>query len=80
MTRKFLHDVVPVVIEWIDANSTAGWDLDHKPTPMRCISAGLLVEDRHDRVILAQSKAGTGDYGDFLEIPRVAVKKLRRLK
>lgn len=80
MRRKFLHGVVPVVVEWLDSNSTSGWGHDHKQTDLSCISVGLLVHEFRDRITLAQSKEAGGDYGDFLEIPRVAVRKLRRLK
>ena len=77
---KFLHGVIPVVVEWLDSNSTGGWDASHKITDMSCISVGLLVQKLPDRIVLAQSHEADGLYGDFIEIPRVAVKKLRRLR
>lgn len=80
MKPKFLHNVTPVAVEWVDSNSTGGWDNDHKPTDMSCISVGILIQMLPDRIILAQSREADGWHGDFIEIPRVAVKKLRKLR
>lgn len=77
---KFLHGVLPVVVEWVDSNSTGGWNDNHQPTDMSCVSVGLLVQELPDRIILAQSREAGGWWGDFIEIPRVAVKKIRKLK
>lgn len=72
---------VPVFIEWVDSHSTSGWELTHEPKDLACISVGLLVQEYPDRIVIAQSHAAAnGEYCDFMEIPRVAVKKLRRLR
>lgn len=70
-----------VCIEWVDSHSTSGWQLDHEPIDLACISVGILIQDRPDRVVIAQSlAAANGEYCDFMEIPRVAVKRVKRLR
>lgn len=80
MRPRFLHNTVPVMVEWKDAQTTEGWsDLENKARPLECISVGLLVGRTKDRLIIAMSKSADY-YGDHLEIPLGMVKKVRRLR
>jgi len=75
---KFLHNVKPVYVEWIDSMGSGGWGI-YKPGDMRCVSVGHLVQKTKDRVVIALSRSAHTD-GDHMEIPMFAVKKIRRLK
>lgn len=76
-------EIRPVRVEWVDSMGTAGWR-DYSPADLRCTSVGILVDQNDERVVIANSVAhanqGTGYYHDVLEIPRAAVKRIRRLK
>lgn len=75
----FLHKAVPVLVEWIDSVQTMGWGELHEPSDMRCVSVGILVSKTKDRLTLAVNYDGDS-FGHFMEIPLVAIKKIRKLK
>lgn len=70
---------VPVLVEWIDSVQSIGWGELHEPSDLTCWSAGFLVSKTKDRVTLALNWDGA-EHGMTMEIPRVAVKKIRKLK
>lgn len=76
---KFLHGVKPVMVEWIDSMQDPGWS--HKKTPgdLRCVTIGNLLSRTPKSIMIALSKSAHCD-GDAIEIPMVAVKRVRRLK
>lgn len=76
---RFYPDVEPVEIYWIDSMGTGGWQGRLEESRMECTTVGHLVERRKDRVVVAQSRSHYG-YADLLEIPNVAVKRVRRLR
>lgn len=79
MARKDNHPKTkPVIVRWVDSMGTSGWR-DHKPSDMECTSIGHLISKTKDRVTIAMNSSHYGD-GDFLEIPMVAVKSVKRLK
>ena len=80
--KKYLHDVKPVLIEWTDSMGGAGWckhATDDQLADMRCVTVGNLMWSRKDRVMVSLN-ASAYSCGDTIEIPRHAIKRIRRLK
>lgn len=71
----------PVIVNWIDSFGSSGWGKDPKEDyNLNCQTVGFLIRKSKDRVFLALNLAATGTIGDTIQIPLVAVKKIRRLK
>lgn len=70
---------VPVIVSWIDSVQSIGWGELHEPSDLTCVSTGFLVSKTKDRITLALNWDGA-EFGMFMEVPLVSVKKLRRLK
>jgi len=68
----------PVIVEWIDSMSSSGWH-DHRVTDMGCTTVGHYHSEYDDRIVVALNRSSCG-CGDYMEIPKVAIKKVRRLK
>ncbi len=68
----------PVEVTWIDSMSTIGWGTAHEEANMECTSVGYLLRSRKDRVAIVQNH-GPYSIGEIIEIPKVAVKRIRRL-
>ena len=77
--RAFPQAHRPVLVEWIDSVHSTGWSPVREPSDMRCVSAGFLVAKTADRVTLAINRDGDR-FGHFMEIPRVAVTRIRTLR
>ena len=79
MARNDKHPKTkPVIVRWIDSMGSSGWR-KYEASGMECTSIGHLVEKTKDRVVICQNRSHCGD-GDFMEIPLVAVKSIKRLK
>ena len=69
-----------VHVSWVDSMGTSGWhnniDAD---ADIRCESVGFLMDKTEKRVKIYMSK-NAFQKGDVLEIPTVAVKKIKYLK
>lgn len=68
----------PVIVRWVDSMKASGWH-DYKETGMECTSVGHLIKKTKERVVIAMNRSTCGD-GDYMEIPMVAVKSVKRLK
>ncbi len=80
MARRDKHPKTkPVVVRWIDSMGTSGWNNLDKPTDMECTSVGHLIKKTKDRVTIAMNRSHYGN-GDYMEIPMIAVKSIRKLK
>ena len=80
---------LPVVeVEWLDSVSVNGWrpvssidELCNEEDAMLQRSVGFLYHDGDDRIVLVRD-GGLGldpELGDAMAIPKVCVKKMRRL-
>lgn len=73
-----------VWIEWIDSMHTAGWadrDLCESKKLSNCKTLGWLIKETKDIFIIGLSFDNqTDSFGQLLTIPKVAVKKVRKLK
>ena len=68
----------PVIVRWIDSMKISGWTA-YEASGMECTTVGHLVSKTKDRVVIAMNRSTCGD-GDFMEIPLVAVKSVKKLK
>lgn len=80
-----------VAVTWIDSYHSGGWrgsdelpPIDHEVIS-ECLSVGFLVERGKKFIRLAlsndyPSQPGVGRYGHFISIPRVAVKKIKKVR
>lgn len=73
------HAVKAVRVDWIDSMAQHGWGHYDPEVEMACTSVGILVESRGDRVVLALSRSAY-QHGDYLSIPRSAVRRVKRLR
>ena len=70
-----------VEVEWIDSCRTDGWHDQQDFGPALCRSAGYLLAKTEDKVTLALSLGDDTEHVcQTMTIPRVAVRKIRRLK
>lgn len=68
----------PVLVEWVDSMSTQGWR-DLGGTDIKCQTVGMFVQEDREKVAVCLNKSAYG-YGDYIEIPKVAIKRIRKLK
>lgn len=68
----------PIQVEWVDTMQSSGWH-DLKPTDIRCKTIGMYHSEDKEKLAIAQSKSAYG-YGDYIEIPKVSIKRVRKLK
>lgn len=78
-------DMPIVEVVWLDSNSLDRWhnadDLIATVSDgMECRSAGYLLLDAADRIVIVQSQSETGSLAEAITIPRVAVLSLTRLE
>jgi hypothetical protein len=67
-----------VKVKWIDSMGTAGWG-EGDSSDMRCCTVGILHKKTKKSVIIALNQSAYGR-GHFIEIPKVAIKKIKKLK
>lgn len=76
----------PVVfVNWIDASTMHGWQDDSGVnevadlTRKLCLTVGFLVKENPESVVIAQSLDGEMSPCNLVCIPRVALKRVRRI-
>lgn len=74
----FPLDVKPILVEWIDSMGQSGWG-KHSEADLRCVTVGILIRKEADRIILAMNKSAHS-HGEYMNIPLVAVRRIRKLK
>ena len=68
----------PVAVYWLDSMGSAGWHT-LKKSDLECVTVGHLYAKDKNRVTIALNRSAYG-YGDYMEIPRKAVRRIKRLK
>lgn len=69
-----------VYVEWIDSETTQGWDAITDGELPTCHSVGIHLNQTADYVQLAHSiDPANGNVNGTLKIPQVAIKKIRTL-
>jgi hypothetical protein len=78
---------MPTIYEviWIDSNTIGGWcpevELDENEIKtLVCRTVGYLYKVTPDRVMLAESYAEFGQWGNIMMIPRVSIISGRKIK
>lgn len=74
-----MKNLRPVLVEWIDSMSQAGWGEYQRDTDPDCASCGHLIDLSEKRVVLALNRSAY-DTGQYITIPRVAVRRVWRLE
>ena len=73
------YDLVEVT--WVDASDMeSGWTTKVKPEPALAMSAGYLVFQDKDHLVLAQDTDGKGEHNGRGQIPRGMVKQIKVIK
>jgi hypothetical protein len=73
-----------LLIEWVDSYKVNDWQAedDCKVCVALIRSVGFFVDEDKDGICLALSKSikkGYCPYGDLISIPKVAIKKIKRI-
>lgn len=76
---KFPNNLCPVLVTWIDSVGSRGWQSKFEKANMTCYSVGHLMSKSKDRITICLNTHGS-NVGEVMEIPLVAVKKIRKLK
>lgn len=73
----------PVVVDWIDSCSSGRWNdisVYQQIDPLVCKSTGWVVRSDKKVMTLVQSIGKNGTMADSITIPRVCIKRVRRLR
>lgn len=71
-----------VIIEWVDSAFAQGW-MDkcvaktHKVS--NCTSVGVLIQQDSEKITIVQSISDKDSVGDGITIPKVCIKRIRKL-
>lgn len=73
-----------VYIKWVDSCSTADhpWCLKESAEdikPVKCESAGIVVNETQDFITIANSKTDEGQYAGIMCIPMCCVERVKEL-
>lgn len=75
-----------LLIDWIDSCSTSGWQHSNDCKAemlMTCQTVGFFVDETKDRLCVGlnrTTKEGFTPFGELITIPKVAIKRKRKLK
>lgn len=72
--------IKPVMVEWVDSMGSHGWGNLSEPSNLSCFTVGQLVAKTPERVTVALNQNSHGLYGEHIEIPMCAVKRIKHLK
>ena len=67
-----------VRVDWIDSMGSSGWH-EHRKSDLRCTSVGMLYDETDESVVIALNRSAY-NHGDYIEIPKIAIKKITKLK
>lgn len=75
-----------VEVHWADSSFFGGWERRKAVVKqlaakdLTCVSAGYLLHESKDRLVLGLSLSASGNACDLMLIPRSAITRVRRLK
>ena len=71
----------PIKVDWVDSMSSHGWR-DYPYGTMNCSTVGFYYREFDDRVVVALNRSfdSEDNFGTYIDIPKVAIKKMRKLK
>ena len=76
--KEMSKKIKPVRVDWVDSMGHSGWR-DYEPAEMSCVSVGMLYKENKDSIVIALNKSAY-NHGDYMEIPKVAIKSITKLK
>ncbi len=68
-----------ILVEWIDAVCSSGWEIDSKPELHPCITLGYLITEDAEAVVIA-STLSLGSNNARMIIPKAWIKKRKEIK
>ena len=68
-----------ILVEWIDAVCSAGWEAETKPELHPCTTLGFLITEDDDAVVIA-STLSLGSNNARMMIPKAWIKKRKEIK
>ena len=75
MKYKMVH------VDWIDSHGANGWGQKvDEDFDLSCQTVGFLLKKSKDRISIAQSTSNQGSIADVIQIPMIAVKKIKYLR
>lgn len=85
INEKDIRTTPKIYVEWIDSAALRGWQhgstLTESETDLcKIVSIGFLIRESKDYITISTSVSSGGSTMDPLTIPKVAIKKLRRIK
>jgi hypothetical protein len=68
-----------ILVEWVDAVCSAGWEIDSKPELHPCTTLGYLITEDAEAVVIA-STLSLGSNNARMVIPKAWIKKRKEIK
>lgn len=68
-----------ILVEWIDAVCSAGWEIDTKPELHPCTTIGFLITENDDAVCIASTLSLDSNNARMV-IPKAWIKKRKEIK
>jgi hypothetical protein len=68
-----------ILVEWIDAVCSAGWEIESKPELHPCTTLGYLITEDAEAVVIA-STLSLGSNNARMVIPKAWIKKRKEIK
>ena len=72
-----------VLVEWVDSAFLQGWmskESIKKHEISKCTSVGILANETANHITVVQSMSDKQDFGDGISIPKICIKRIRKLK
>jgi len=67
-----------ILVEWIDAVCSSGWEIDSKPELHPCTTLGYLITEDTDAIVIA-STLSLGSNNARMIIPKAWIKKRKEI-
>jgi len=77
--KRVLDTPKVILVEWVDAVCSAGWESDSKPELHPCTTLGYLITEDADAVVIA-STISLGSNNARMVIPKAWIKKRKEIK
>jgi hypothetical protein len=87
LVKKFPYKVA--VVSWVDSEHHSDWDnlseVLESQGSLECLSAGFIIADKEDRIVLATSISADADENEeqvsaYITIPKRAILEVKELK
>ena len=71
-----------VLIEWVDSAMEYGWQGKalFDATVSKCQTAGFMLNETDEVMVVAQSRSNSGRWADAITIPKCSIKRIRKLR